>query len=88
MKVAFEGLGARVGAAASRAWGAVRRHPWRSLAALPASVVLFVGVLYLFTPSIGDIRKSKQESPSIVLSADGKELAVFKRANRDWVKLS
>src|SRR6185295_11885408 len=47
-----------------------------------------VGALYTLTPGIGDIRKSKQESPSVVLSADGKELAVFKRANRDWVKLA
>src|SRR4029453_5770794 len=34
------------------------------------------------------IRKSKHETPTIVLSADGKELPVFKRANRDWVKLA
>jgi penicillin-binding protein 1A len=51
-------------------------------------VVLYVLALVPFTPSIGDIKKSKQESPSVVLSADGKELAVFKRANRDWVKLA
>src|SRR5690606_35103197 len=66
---------------------AIRRHPWRTLAALPAAAVLYVAVLYPFTPSIGDIRKAKQESPTLVLSADGKELAMFRRANRDWVKL-
>jgi penicillin-binding protein 1A len=66
----------------------IRRHPLKAAAAVPLALVLYVAALYPFTPSIGDIRKSKQESPSVVLSADGKELAVFKRANRDWVKLA
>jgi penicillin-binding protein 1A len=70
-----------------RIGGAVRRHPWRTVGAVPLAFALYVAALYPFTPSIGDIRKSKQEQPSVVLSADGKELAVFKRANRDWVKL-
>ena len=56
-------------------------------ALMAVTLLLYVAALYPFTPSIGDIRKSKQESPSVVLSADGKELAVFRRANRDWVKL-
>jgi penicillin-binding protein 1A len=69
------------------------RHPTlpgvaMSLAALPALVLLYVLVLIPFTPSIGDIRKAKFEQPTRVLSADGKELAQFKRANRDWVKLA
>ena len=68
------------------------RHPTRrgallSLAALPVLLLLYVLVLIPFTPSIGDLRKAKSEKPATVLSADGKELAVFKRANRDWVKL-
>ncbi|RZI66687.1 MAG: penicillin-binding protein, partial [Variovorax sp.] len=75
------------GTTLQRGWGAVRRHPWRTIAAAPAALVLYVAALYPFTPSIGNIKKSKQESPTIVLSADGQELAVFKRANRDWVKL-
>ena len=66
----------------------IRRHPFKAVAALPLAVLLYVAAVYPFTPSIGDIRKSKQESPSVVLSADGKELATFRRANRDWVKLS
>ncbi len=69
------------------------RHPTRrgialSLAALPVLLLLYVLVLIPFTPSIGDIRKFKSEQPAIVLSADDKELAVFKRSNRDWVKLA
>ncbi|MDB5770775.1 MAG: penicillin-binding protein, partial [Burkholderia sp.] len=52
--------------------------------------VLFVGyaiVLIPFTPSIADIRKAKAETPSILMSSDGKELALFKRMNREWVEL-
>jgi len=66
----------------------MRRHPVKVLAILPLAVAAYVAALYPFTPSIGDLRKAKEESPSVVLSADGKELAVFRRANRDWVKLS
>src|SRR6187455_2833397 len=79
---------ARIGERLRRAGAWIRRHPIKTAAALPLAVVLYVAAIYPFTPGIGDIRKSRQESPSVVLSADGKELAVFKRANRDWVKLS
>ncbi len=69
------------------------RHPTRrgvalTVAALPMLVLLYVMVLIPFTPSIRDLRKAKSEKPAVVLSADGKELAVFKRSNRDWVKLA
>ncbi|MDB5964430.1 MAG: penicillin-binding protein [Polaromonas sp.] len=68
------------------------RHPtlrgfaW-ALAALLALLLLYVLVLIPFTPSISDLRKAKTAKPSMVLSADGEALAVFQRANRDWVKL-
>jgi penicillin-binding protein 1A len=88
MKRAIEAAMGHAASGLRRAGGAIRRHPWRAVLALPLRAVLYVAALYPFTPGIGDIRKSKQESPTIVLSADGKELAVFKRANRDWVKLS
>ncbi len=55
---------------------------------VPAAFLLYVLVLIPFTPSISDIRKARFERPAQVLSSDGKELAVFKWANRDWVKLS
>ncbi|MEP6824356.1 MAG: transglycosylase domain-containing protein, partial [Ramlibacter sp.] len=68
------------------------RHPTPrgialAVAAVPLAVLLYVLALIPFTPSIGDLRKAKLEAPAVVMSADGKELAVFKRANRDWVKL-
>ncbi|WP_442968751.1 penicillin-binding protein 1A, partial [Ramlibacter sp.] len=88
MKVLKEGAMARMGDRVRRLGGWIRRHPFKAAAAVPLAGLLYVAALYPFTPSIGDIRKSKQESASVVLSADGKELATFRRANRDWVKLS
>ncbi|HSV53903.1 MAG TPA: transglycosylase domain-containing protein [Burkholderiaceae bacterium] len=71
-----------------RTWQAVRRHPVRVLVFVPVAALAYVLALIPLTPGIGDIRKAKAEQPTVVLSADGKELAVFRRANREWVKLS
>ncbi len=65
-----------------------RRTVLLALAALPALFLLYILLLIPFTPGISDIRKAKSEQPAQVLSADGKELAVYRWANRDWVKLS
>jgi len=73
---------------ATRLWQLMRRHPWLSLAALPALLVLYVLVLIPFTPSIGDIRKARTEKPATLMSIDGKVLAQFQRINREWVKLA
>jgi penicillin-binding protein 1A len=69
------------------------RHPTRrgvllGLAALPLLVVLYFLLLIPFTPSIRDIQKSRTQQPAMVMSADGKELAAFKGANRDRIKLA
>ena len=64
-----------------------RQMAW-ALAAIPVLLLLYALILIPFTPSIADLRKAKDAKPSVVLSADGKELAIFKRANRDWVKLA
>ncbi|MCK6376520.1 MAG: transglycosylase domain-containing protein [Zoogloea sp.] len=70
----------------------LRRPTGRELRRGALGVVLafvaYVLVLIPFTPGIGDIRKAKVEQPARVLSADGKELAVFKWANREWVGLA
>ena len=68
------------------------RHPTRrgilwGIAAIPALCLLYVLVLIPLTPSTSDIRKARITEPARILSADGKEVAVFKRANRAWVKL-
>ena len=73
-------------------WQRLRRLGWRGvllLLALPPALLLAYSLLLIpFTPGISDLRKAKQEQPARILSADGKELAVFKRANREWVKLA
>ena len=65
-----------------------RRSLRRIALALPVLALAYVLVLIPFTPGIRDIRKAKVEQPARVLSADGKELAVFKWANRQWVGLA
>ncbi len=71
-----------------RLTGALWRRRWLALLALPVLALAYVMALIPFTPSIVDIRKAKTEQPSVALSADGQELAVFRRANRSWVKLA
>lgn len=64
-----------------------RRQWWLAAACIPVLMVLLLGVLVLLTPSLTDIRKAKQDNPAQILSADGKELALFTRSNRRWVPL-
>ena len=64
-----------------------RRGILAVLAAGPILLLLYTLVLIPFTPGISDIRKAKLEQPARVLSADGQELAEFKRSNREWVSL-
>ncbi len=69
------------------------RHPTRrgvllGLLALPTLFLLYVLLLIPFTPAISDIRKAKTEQPAQVLSADGKLLAQYKWAHREWVPLA
>ena len=64
------------------------REVLRGALGVVLAFVAYVLVLIPFTPGIGDIRKAKVEQPARVLSADGKELAVFKWANREWVGLA
>ena len=68
------------------------RHPTRrgllvSVAAIPVLLLAYVLALIPFTPSTADLLQAKTAKPSVVLSADGVELAVFKRADRDRVAL-
>src|SRR5688500_7205116 len=54
----------------SRAFSAMRRHPWRTAFAVPALLLLYVLALIPFTPGIGDLRKAKSATPSVVVSVD------------------
>jgi penicillin-binding protein 1A len=66
---------------------AARRHPVRAALLLPALVLIYVLALIPFTPGIGDLRKAKSATPSVVMSSDGVVLAEYKRVNRQWVPL-
>ena len=66
---------------------AARRHPIRAALLFPALLVLYVLAVIPFTPGIGDLRKAKSATPSVVLSSDGVVLAEYKRINRQWVPL-
>jgi penicillin-binding protein 1A len=71
-----------------RVIGAVGRHPVRTGLALPALLLLYVLLLIPFTPGIGNLRKAKSETPSVLLASDGTLLAEYKRINRQWVPLN
>jgi len=70
----------------------VVRHPWRWAAALLALLLAlplaWVATLVPSTPDVTGLRKAKAQQPAVVLTADGQELAVFRRVNREWVALS
>jgi len=85
------------------AWWSVLRDPaagWPTrlrAAAAGAGVALGAAVLLLvlyalalipFTPSTGDLRVAKVDYPAVLRSADGRELAVLRRLNREWVPLA
>ncbi|WP_291517376.1 transglycosylase domain-containing protein [Acidovorax sp.] len=74
-------------------WFSVIPHPLRrvlgwALLAGPAAVLLYALALVPFTPSTADIRKAKSEIPAQLMSADGKLLAEYRWANREWVELN
>ena len=73
----------RLGQAAA----AARRHPVRAALLVPVLLLVYVLVLVPFTPSISDLRRARDEAPSVLLSTDGTVLAEYKRINREWVAL-
>ena len=66
----------------------VRRLLWWTVVAVPAALLVFTLALVPFTPGISDIRKAKSELPAQLMSADGKLLAEYRWANREWVELN
>ncbi|WP_442867048.1 penicillin-binding protein 1A [Acidovorax sp. GBBC 3334] len=58
-----------------------------ALAAVPAALLLYILLLWPFTPAISDIRKAKTEQPAQLVSADGRLLAEYRWVNREWVAL-
>ena len=66
----------------------VRRLLLWTVVAVPAALLVFTLALVPFTPGISDIRKAKSELPAQLMSADGKLLAEYRWANREWVELN
>lgn len=54
---------------------------------LAAITLLYAIVLYPFTPAISDIRKAKQERPTVLVASNGETIAEFKPVNREWAPL-
>ena len=78
-------------AAGARAMSAIptpvrRALLWATLAG-PGVLLLYTLALVPFTPAISDIRKAKTELPAQLMSVDGKLLAEYRWANREWVTL-
>ncbi|MGE5493439.1 MAG: penicillin-binding protein 1A [Actinomycetota bacterium] len=67
--------------------GRILAGTWMALLTGILFLVAYTLVLIPFTPTISDIRKARIERPSVLLSADGRELASFKRLNREWIPL-
>jgi penicillin-binding protein 1A len=59
-----------------------------TMVAVPTAVLLYALALVPTTPSVSDIRKAKSELPAQLMSVDGKLLAEYRWANREWVELS
>jgi penicillin-binding protein 1A len=60
-----------------------------ALGALGAALLCAYAVILIpFTPSISNIRKARIDHPAILVSFDGKRLAMFKPMNREWVRLN
>ncbi|TFW32137.1 penicillin-binding protein 1A [Massilia horti] len=59
-----------------------------SLAALLMLLLLYIIVLIPLTPGSADLRQARAARPSVMMSADGKELGSFEQGVQERVKLS
>ncbi len=77
-----------------RPW--IGRHPWFLASTVLLALVLAVAVppvLYVLdqlpeTPLIGNLKQQQDDYPSVLLTSDGRPLAVFRQTWREWVPLS
>jgi penicillin-binding protein 1A len=56
--------------------------------ALAALLLVYILVLIPLTPGIADLKQARAARPTVILSADGKELASFEQGVQERVKLS
>jgi penicillin-binding protein 1A len=89
--------GARARAAYARAHGELMQRPplqrwlWIAGGALVLLLALFgvyVAILFPLTPGIDDVKQARVARPTVVMSADGRELASFERGVQERVPLS
>ena len=59
-----------------------------SLAAVLTAFFLYLVILIPLTPGISDLHQARTARPSVILSADGKELGTFEKGLQERVKLS
>ncbi|MEX5746017.1 penicillin-binding protein 1A [Massilia sp. X63] len=93
----FEGARGRAAAGYSMAQARLRDRPrieqvlliglWTAAAGLMA-FFLYLVILIPLTPGIDDLRQASTARPSVILSADGKELGTFEKGLQERVKLS
>jgi len=96
MKQALARAAAFLAASFRRLGRGLRRRPMLALALAPlllagvlaAAMASYVMALLPTTPDVADMQKAKTQHPSVLLSADGQELATIRRAWREWVKLA
>jgi penicillin-binding protein 1A len=69
----------------------LQRWLWIAFGIVVLLLVLFAGyvaLLFPLTPAIKDVKQARIASPTVVLSADGRELASFERGVQERVRLS
>jgi penicillin-binding protein 1A len=89
--------GARARASYARAHGQLMAKPplqrWLFIGAgllllLIALFAVYVAILFPLTPGIEAVKQARVASPTVVLSADGRELASFEQGVQERIKLS
>lgn len=72
-----------------RRLGLMRYVLWAGLVAVALAVALgvYVTVLLRITPSIDDLKLVQAQQPSVLLSADGQQIASFRRAQQERLTL-
>ncbi|UVW27157.1 penicillin-binding protein 1A [Massilia sp. H6] len=91
------GMGQRLRGAVSMAREGLRDRPrsqqvllvglW-SMAGILSAFLLYLIILIPLTPGIDDLHQARTARPSVILSADGKELGSFEKGLQERIKLS
>jgi penicillin-binding protein 1A len=93
----FDGAAGKARAGATRAWAHLQARPplqraalmalW-AVAAMLALLLIYIVILIPLTPGIADLKQARVARPTVILSADGKELGSFEQGLQERVKLA